>query len=241
MKEYNKRSVNGKAGEYLVAHRFTKVLQWPYRMLDVDLGADGEIEILDLKGASTSDIIKVQVKTFNSITKAGSKKIYVKDNHIQYWKKFCLPIIIVCVDLRTDKVYWKPIAATECYNSGGASKVVTIDLQADELTPACGAKLKALVSPATSKDIEHILKNMRRLHAIIKDQNDFAVDEKQMANVEALTDEFYAQIKLFNELVLHFPWRCGVLTLQEVKIMHNNVIRVYNNVAVSYSRSLDGM
>lgn len=68
MKEYKKRSVNGNAGEYLAAYQFTKILQWPYRMLDIDIGVDGEIEILDSAGISTSDVIKVQVKTFNSIS-----------------------------------------------------------------------------------------------------------------------------------------------------------------------------
>lgn len=241
MKEYKKRSVNGNAGEYLAAHRFTKVLQWPYRMLDVDLGVDGEIEILDAKGASTSDIIKVQVKSFNSISKTTSKKIYVKGNHIQYWKKFCLPIIVVCVDLSKDKVYWTPVTATECYQSDGVSQIITIDLLSDELTLACKAKLQALVSPAASKDIGQIMTSMRDLYNIIKDQNDFAVDAQQLLTVETLVQNFEDQIRLFDELVLHFPWRCGILTLREVAIMRKNVRRVGNNVSVSYNRGVNGM
>jgi len=241
LKEYKKRSVNGNAGEYLAAYQFTKVLQWPYRMLDIDIGVDGEIEILDSAGISTSDVIKVQVKTFNSISKASSKKIYVKGNHIQYWKKFCLPIIVVCVDLSKEKVYWKPVTATECYENGGKSQAIIIDLQADELTPACGAKLQALVSPATSKEIGQILNNMRALYATIKGQNDFAVDAEQLYHVEGLVNQFEDEAKLFNELALHFPWRCGILTRGEVAMMQKNVRRVENNVSVSYSRGLNGM
>jgi hypothetical protein len=241
MIEYAKRSVNGDAGEYLVAHRFTKVLGWPYRMLDVDLGVDGEIEILDPNGISTSDIIKVQVKSFDSISNTDSKKIYAKNKHIEYWKKFCLPIIVVCVDLSRDKVYWKPVTATECYQTGGASQAIPIDLQADELTSACKAKLQALVSPAASKDIGQILTNMRTLFKTIRNQNDCAVDLDQLTHVQNLVAQFESQTQLFDELVLHFPWRCGILTHREVAMMRHTVTQVDNRVAVSHNNTIEGM
>ncbi|PVZ42564.1 DUF4365 domain-containing protein [Pseudomonas sp. CC120222-01a] len=241
MMEYLKRSVNGDAGEYLAAHRFTRVLGWPYRMLDVDLGVDGEIEILDANGTSTSDIIKVQVKTFESISSEESKGIYVTDKHIKYWKRFCLPIIMVCVDLSKGKVYWKAVTATECYQSGGASQVVSIDLQADELTPGCAARLKELVSPADSKNIESVLDSMRRLCGSIRNQNDECVDDEQLIRVQNLVDKFESEARKFDELAHHFPWRCGVLTRREVELMRFVVTQVDNKVGVSYNNTVEGM
>ncbi|MEA1031586.1 DUF4365 domain-containing protein [Pseudomonas rhodesiae] len=241
MMEYPKRTTNGDAGEYLVAHRFTRVLGWPYRMLDVDLGVDGEVEILDASGISTSDIIKVQVKTFESISSEQSKGIYVTEKHIEYWKRFCLPIIMVCVDLSKGKVYWKAVTATECYKSGGASQVVSIDLRTDELTAGCAARLKELVSPAESKNIELVLDSMRRLCGIIKNQNDECVDVDQLGRVQNLVEKFESQARLFDELAHHFPWRCGVLTRREVEVMRRIVTQVDNKVGVSYNNTVEGM
>ncbi|MGQ5675295.1 DUF4365 domain-containing protein, partial [Lacticaseibacillus paracasei] len=73
--EYPKKSVNGDAGEYLVAYTITKLFGWPCRLFGVDIGVDAELEILDDEARSTGDVIKIQVKAFDRISSSESKGI----------------------------------------------------------------------------------------------------------------------------------------------------------------------
>jgi hypothetical protein len=45
--EYPKRSRNGDAGELLVAFTTNRVFGWPCRLLDIDIGVDAELEIME--------------------------------------------------------------------------------------------------------------------------------------------------------------------------------------------------
>jgi hypothetical protein len=60
----------------------------------------------------TGDIIKIHIKTFEAL-KGARASVYVNDRHIGYWKRFCVPVILCCVDLSRKQVYWKQITVTE--------------------------------------------------------------------------------------------------------------------------------
>lgn len=241
MQEYQKRSKNGDAGEYFSAFKFTKLFGWPYRMLDVDLGVDAEIEILDQNDISTSDIIKLQIKTFDTITKEESKKIYVSHQHIGYWKKFCLPIIVICVDLQNEKIYWKPVTATESYASGGESNVISINLINDELTINSKASFLALVTPEESKDIESLLSKARQQHKDLLDQITYAIDGDQLSKIEEKFNEFNTTTSRIDDIIRHFPWRAGLLTLRELSIMKRNAQITLNDASHSHAVGVNGM
>ncbi len=241
MQEYSKRSKNGHAGEYFAAFKFTQIFGWPYRMLDVDIGVDAEIEILDDRRISTSNLIKLQIKTFDAISPAESKKIYVSDEHITYWKKFCLPIVVVCVDLKAEKIYWKPVIATEIYKTGGQSTIISIDLEADELTLASMDQFKKLAIPDESKEIEPLLESAREQHTRIIDYSTYGIDGEQLDRIEKAVSEFNDTVSRFEEIVKHFPYRAGILTLREIAVMKRNVQITKNDADHSYSVFVNGM
>ncbi len=241
MQEYQKRSKNGDAGEYFAAYKFTKLFGWPYRMLDVDLGVDAEVEILDGNGLSTSDLVKLQIKTFDKITSEESKNIYVSPEHIGYWKKFCLPIVVVCIDLQNEKIYWKPVTATESYASGGASSVISINLTRDELTPSSRSQFLALVTPEGSKNIEELLDKARQQHIDLLGQSMYAIDSGQLDRIEKKYEEIKTTFIQIEDIIRHFPWRAGLLTLQEISIMKRNAQIKINDASHSHAVGVNGM
>lgn len=240
--EYPKKSVNGDAGEYLVAYTITKLFGWPCRLFGVDIGVDAELEILDDEARSTGDVIKIQVKAFDRISSTESKGIYVDDRHINYWKRFCLPVIVCCVDLATEKIYWKQILATEAYQSGGASKKISIDLTTDELVGASKDALQSLATPEASKQIEQLFWDLRDRYENLDGQGTpFCVDGETYDAIEKECEAIDAVIAKIENLILHFPWRVGAVDLQTLAAIKRNVQIMRNNTAHSFSIGINGM
>jgi Domain of unknown function (DUF4365) len=146
--EYQKRSKNGDGGEYFVAYSVTQLLGWPCRLYAVDIGVDGETEVLDNAGRSTGDVIKLQIKTFDRITAEVAANVYTDEKHISHWKKFCLPVIICCVDLAAEKIYWRQITTTEAFASGGVSMRVGLTLRITCTELAHLAQILGLAAPS---------------------------------------------------------------------------------------------
>lgn len=206
--EYAKRSINGDAGEYLVAFTITRSLGWACRLYGVDLGVDAETEIIG-NGASDGDIIKIQVKSFDRLNASDAAAVYVDDRHIRYWQRFSAPIIVCCVDLTTQKVYWKPINATEAYASGGVSKKVSFDLNVDELTTASIPKLIALVSPPQLKELKGDLATIKTFLEDPINDGFACSDFETIRELEAECAEIDRLIAGVNQIGAVFPWRLG--------------------------------
>lgn len=240
--EYAKKSVNGDAGEYLVAYTITKLFGWPCRLFGVDIGVDAELEILDDGACSTGDVIKIQIKAFDRISSSESKGIYVDDRHINYWKRFCLPVIICCVDLAKEKIYWKQILATEAYQSGGESRKISIDLGNDELSRASKDALRSLATPEASKQIEPLFQRLRYLYKNLADQGrPFCVDGEQLQSIEQDCDAVDAVIAQIENLIVHFPWRVGAVDLRLLSAIKRNVQITRNDASHSFSVGINGM
>lgn len=240
--EYPKKSVNGDAGEYLVAYTITKLFGWPCRLFGVDIGVDAELEILDDEARSTGDVIKIQIKAFDKISSAESKDIYVDDRHINYWKRFCLPVIICCVDLATQKIYWKQILATEAYQSGGESRKISIDLAKDNLSSVSKEALRSLATPEASKQIEPLFQRLRDLYKTLDDQGrPISLDGEQLQSIEQGCEAVDAVIAQIENLILHFPWRVGAVDLQALSVIKRKVQITRNDANHSFSVGINGM
>lgn len=240
--EYPKKSVNGDAGEYLVAYTITKLFGWPCRLFGVDIGVDAELEILDDDARSTGDVIKIQVKAFDRLSSAESKAIYVDERHINYWKRFCLPVIVCCVDLATEKIYWKQILATETYQSSGVSRKISIDLATDELLSASKGALRSLATPEESKQIEPLFRQLRDLYKALDDQGTpFCVDGEQLESIEQECNAIDAVVAKIENLISHFPWRVGALDLGTLAVIKRNVQITRNDAGHSFSVGVNGM
>ena len=240
--EYSKKSVHGDAGEYFVAYTFTRLFNWPCRLFGVDIGVDAELEIMADDGISTGDVIKIQVKSFDKISSAESKSIYVDDRHINYWKRFCLPVIVCCVDLTAQKIYWKQILSTEAYQSGGASRKVSLDLANDELTGSSKQLLQSLATPEESKQIEPLFQRLDALHKeLIGIGTPYCVDGEDLNRIEKDCDAVDAVIAGIENLILHFPWRVGALDLRKLATIKRNVQITRNDAGHSFSIGVNGM
>ncbi|HBP6016940.1 DUF4365 domain-containing protein [Pseudomonas sp. GD04087] len=236
--EYPKRSRHGDAGEYLMAYTFTKLFGWPCRLYGVDIGVDGETEVMDANGKSDGDIIKIQVKSFSAM-QGTDFSVYVDERHIQYWKRFCLPVIVCAVDLSTEKVYWKQITATEAYATTGESKKVTFDLAKDELTAASKAALERLVLPDETKQLEPLMAElMEKSKRIEQDLHHFDYDA-----IESTLEHCRGMNKLISQIetiVTHFPWRLSAAGYGALWAIKQNVRITQNDADHEHAMMVNG-
>ncbi|NOH80336.1 DUF4365 domain-containing protein [Vibrio sp. RE86] len=166
--KYTRQSISGDAGEYYFAYKITSMFGFATRLLDIDLGVDGEIEIIEDTGVSTTHLIKAQVKTEMSI-KGSTCSTYVSQDNIDYWKKISLPVIVFLVDLNAPtRVYWKEITHLEDYSTKGQSMKVTFDLTKDELTPGCKGKLMKIAIPNEHKALKALSKLRKNFNILIE-------------------------------------------------------------------------
>lgn len=233
--EYPKRSINGDAGEYLVAHKITRLLEWPCRLYGVDLGVDAETEVMDENGQSTGDIIKIQIKSFDSISSTDATAVYVEDRHIEYWKRFCLPVIICCVDLSKEKIYWKQITATEAYASGGVSKKISFCLEHDALDTSSKASLKQLVTPERSKRIDELFCQLDQISAGLPQTTTGYADFESIYKTEDLCESITKIINEIDDLITHFPWRVSSLALRKLNNIRAHVRITKNDCGYYHS------
>ena len=240
--EYPKKSVNGDSGEYFVAYTVTRLFGWPCRLFDVDIGVDAELEIMDDAGVSTGDVIKIQVKSFDELSNAKSKSIYVHDRHINYWKRFCLPVIVCCVDLNAQKVYWKQILSTEAYVSGGSFRKISLDLAQDELIGSSKQQLRLLAIPESSKQIEPLFQRLEALYKELKETGTrICVDGEELDQIEKDCDAIYVVIAQIENLIAHFPWRVGAFDLSKLTAIKRSIQITRNDTDHSFSVGLNGM
>ena len=100
--QYSKKDINGDAGEHLVASRIIYYYGFPCRLQNIDIGIDAEIEITDNNLRSTGNILKAQIKS----TESDKMAVYIKGKHIKYWNDLNIPVIVLLVHLKTDKIFW---------------------------------------------------------------------------------------------------------------------------------------
>lgn len=96
-------------GVALVQNIVCSQFGWIFReQLSDDYGVDAHIEIKDDSYAS-GKIIGVQIKTGESYfnTKGNTGKLVFSKKHFYYWSNYSLPVIVVFVNISTNKCYWE--------------------------------------------------------------------------------------------------------------------------------------
>lgn len=236
--QYAKNSANGDAGEYFAAYTLTKSLGWPCRLYGVDLGVDAELEILDAQGLSTGDIIKVQIKTFDSA--GADPAVYVDDRHIDYWKRFCLPVIICCVELSAERVFWKQITATEAFRSGGTSRKVTFNRHQDVVAPAMKGTLQSLVHPPESKQVELLFNELKTRFGKLPDSDTYFSNFDQLAECDELCRSVEEALNRLVPLLVHFPWRISSFAQAELAGMQLSLRILRDNMGHAHADLVNG-
>ncbi|GAA0232838.1 DUF4365 domain-containing protein [Marinomonas primoryensis] len=232
--KYGKTNINGDAGEYFLAYKFTKILGWPCRLYGQDLGVDAEIEVLDDDSISNGDIIKIQIKAVDSIKSTSSVSVYVDDRHIEYWKKFCLPVIVCCIDLSTEKIYWKQVTATEAYDTQGESKKVSFCLEHNIFDDSSKEAFRKLVSPEKANSIEGLFVKAKELTLQLPQNTSNFYDHETINQVEDVCNNITTIVSEIDEILRSFPWKISAFALRELNWMRD-MVRV---TKIDISRSI---
>lgn len=239
--EYNKRSINGDAGEYLLAYKMIKILGWPCRLYGIDLGVDAEIEIMDENSHSTGNLIKIQVKAVQKIQHNDSVSIYVDDRHIEYWRTFCLPVIVCCIDLETENVYWKQITCTEAYRSNGTSRKVTFDLKSDLLTENSLAELSKLISPDNTEEINGTIQEIFSIATNLpKAPYTISPDHQSIDYYRSLARKVLDKTFHVESLVNNIPWRLSVMEHNNLALLKNEVSLLQREINIVHTDIVNG-
>jgi hypothetical protein len=90
-----------------------------------DYGIDAQVEIVK-NGRPTGELIAIQIKSGSSYftERTGGHIVFrTNDNHINYWLKHLLPVILVLYDVEEDICYWEVISDDTIVKTGKGWKV----------------------------------------------------------------------------------------------------------------------
>jgi len=87
-------------------------LGWVVRPIDQDYGIDVEVEIFDEDGTATGFTFKVQLKGMEQPDQIGPFRD-IKVEHLQYWRRLDVPVLLVAYDDSTQRTYGQWIHALD--------------------------------------------------------------------------------------------------------------------------------
>jgi hypothetical protein len=147
--EYTVKAANGDAGEYFFAYQIAHVLKWPCRLLDVDIGIDAQVELLDEERMSTARFIAIQVKAREE---EGPNYRYVSKAQLAYWQEIDVPVFVVLVNLKAKpiKMYLHEVSKSHKYSITPKGSVrIDFDLKKDIFNSATATRFsESLVNVA---------------------------------------------------------------------------------------------
>lgn len=112
---YGERDYLGDKGVRLVDHIISDKLKWIFRDLrKIDLGIDGQIELVDEKNRGTGRLLAVQIKcglSFLSETTEGGFVFRGDKKHLKYWIEHSLPVIVIICNPNTGICYWQEVSS----------------------------------------------------------------------------------------------------------------------------------
>jgi len=182
--QYSSTNIIGDAGEHLVASRVINLFKFPCRLIGIDIGIDAEIEIIDDNYKSTGEFIRCQIKT----TTSDTFYLYIDEEHMAYWNKMSMPVVVFLVHLENEKIYWHCIDEIGKYKKGKSGYVVNFD-EADNLNAGNKDRFKEIVN---IKLVRQIAKIYEEAFAIVdKDNKEFFDFEEPKYDVTTFEDFVY--------------------------------------------------
>ena len=102
----------GRLGVTLAQHAFEKA-KWLFRRDggDTDYGLDAYVKVTD-EGGPTGQLVALQIKSGASYFSEEKNGCYVyrgDNEHLRYWVNHSLPVIIVLVHEKTEKIVWQHV------------------------------------------------------------------------------------------------------------------------------------
>jgi hypothetical protein len=156
----------GDIGVYAVGLKVSQELDWIFRPQPLrDIGIDAHIEVVE-NGESKAEMLALQIKSGKSWFKKTSEQGIVfrgDSDHLEYWRNYPLPVIIVLHDDRLDTAYWQVVSEETVISTGKGWKMIIPFSQ--KLERSSEAALKALCrsvvhsdsfSLLSLKDVSHV-------------------------------------------------------------------------------------
>ena len=118
-------------------------LGWVVRPIDQDYGIDVEVEIFDDDGTATGLTFKVQLKGMERPDHIGPFRD-IKVDHLQYWRRLDVPVLLVAYDDSTQRTYGRWIHALDPALKTGQEKI-RIRFDDQHLIPVEDSNLRKVV------------------------------------------------------------------------------------------------
>jgi Domain of unknown function (DUF4365) len=116
-----------------------------------DFGIDGQIEFVDaqeqVKGFAVAAQVKGTLVGFAGENR-GACRFTCEADKIDYWLAYGRPVVLICVNLRSQEAWWKRVDTWFADPARRARRVVEFDKAADRFDPDGFSSLSALGVPA---------------------------------------------------------------------------------------------
>lgn len=201
---FAKNSAIGKAGENYFAYWILRNFGWPCRLLDIDIGIDAQIEVLNENNRPTGNCLPVQIKTTNS----EKLKLQIETEHLNQWSQMNESVLLVLIDFKiaAPNIYYKEIQCEDIQNklddailNNHNSQVIWFTSN-DLLTE----DIKNKITSISYKNLDEITKkNSKDLITIIEDNKQyFEVNSERWGAFDFNSIEYVHVIDSFNECCL---------------------------------------
>lgn len=216
--KYKETSATGNAGEFYFAYWISRYFQWPCRLLDIDIGIDAQIEILDEHNHSRGEFIAVQIKT----TLNDKKNKSIDLDNLEYWKTINDPVILVFIKINDidPKIYWREINTDDIDShielaQKNTSKTISIDFnESHRLSKKDKERFSLLPYKGSVQKIKGIHSEIQRIGIEICDFLIDINDECSLENINGQEDiddnlakfvELKSHYDEFEKIINHFP------------------------------------
>lgn len=195
--KYPIKAANGHAGEFFFAYKIASVLTWPCRLIDIDIGLDAQVEVInDADRTSTGRFVAFQIKARED---ALQSYLYVSEEHLGYWREVELPVFVVLVDLAKKKMFLHLVDLNHPYpvTDKGARRI-DFDLGKD-LFDASSAK--RITDAAMECSLAHVKKCLKTVGKSIKLIRDTIADQEGNSDPLCLIELMHQRFNFREQLV----------------------------------------
>jgi len=152
--KYPVKAASGDAGEYFFAYKIASVLTWPCRLIDIDIGIDAQVEVINDDRISTGRFVAFQVKA-SSADEPNCR--YVTKEQLNYWRDLGLPVFVVLVDLPKEQMYFHRVSFDREYPETEKGAVrIDFDRALDLFTADSGKQIAAASEEALLQMKEYL-------------------------------------------------------------------------------------
>lgn len=194
--KYPKKSAIGHAGEYFFAYKIASVLEWPCRLIDIDIGIDAQVEIINEDRTSTGNFVAFQVKT-SSLDEVNCR--YVSKMQLDYWRELGLPVFVVLVNLKKKEMYLHQVSIDHEYHITEAESIrIDFDPKKDKFCKKSAAKIAFAASETALKHIQSYLNEVIPEINTINDEIENLKNDCPSARalIELVDQRFYFKEKI---------------------------------------------